>query len=275
MIFLEGVSLAKEIQARLRERVSLHPKRLRLAIVVVGSNPVSEVFVKLKEKFAREIGIETRRYSFDESISTNALREVMADIVHEPLNDGVIVQLPLPAHIDTQSILNAVVSEKDVDMLSARSVGNFQVGRTRIIPPIVGAVRMLLMKHSIDVRGKRAVVIGAGRLVGQPIAIWLQQAGATVTIMSDPNHFDRDIIKQADIVISGAGSPHLIHGDMIKEGATVVDCGTSEHDGVTVGDVDVDSVSKRAAYVTPQKGGVGPLTVAYVFQNLVDIAEKK
>src|SRR3989338_5941462 len=167
MILLEGKPIAEEIKARLKTEIAQMQDKPRLAIVMVGKNAISEKFVLLKEKFAREIGAETRRYEFSADITTNELRLRMRDLVHEARNDGVIVQLPLPEHIDTQGILNAVVPEKDVDMLSARAVGDFQVGKSKIAPPVVAAVKALFEKNGIEIRGpdghsKRVVVIGYG-----------------------------------------------------------------------------------------------------------------
>ncbi|MEK7576434.1 MAG: bifunctional 5,10-methylenetetrahydrofolate dehydrogenase/5,10-methenyltetrahydrofolate cyclohydrolase [Patescibacteria group bacterium] len=295
MILLDGKSAAEEIKVELKQEITELGYVPRLAIVMVGKNSVSERFVLLKEKYAKDIGAETRRYEFDELVTTNELRARMNDIVHEPQNRGIIVQLPLPVHIDVQSILNTVVPEKDVDVLSARAVGDFQVGKPRrivgaptsvsenknsaseakVMPPVVGAVKALFDKHSIEVKNKKVVVLGYGRLVGQPLSIWLLASGAQVTIISDEKQFDASIIKNADIVISGTGKPQFIKGEHIKEGATVVDVGTSEMNGEVVGDVDFDSVSRVASFLTPVKGGVGPLTVAMVFKNLLTLAKLK
>ena len=275
MALLKGKPIAEEIKIQLREEIADRQDKPRLAIVVVGENPVSKKFVELKEKFASEIGAETRRYELPADISTSELRERMNNIVHESKNDGVIVQLPLPEHIDVQGVLNAVVPEKDVDMLSARAVGDFQVGRAKIFPPVVGGIKALFDRQGIEIRGKRVVVVGYGRLVGQPISVWAKREGAVVTVITDAGQNDPEIIKSADIVISGAGVPHLIRGEHIKEGAVVVDVGSSEQHGKTVGDVETDSVRHVASYLAPVPGGVGPLTVVFVFQNLIALARKK
>ncbi len=275
MILFNGKSIAEEIKTALKQEVDLLGHPLRLGIVMVGKNPVSETFVSLKEKFARDAGIETRRYKFEEDITTNDLRARMNDVVHEPQNRGIIVQLPLPAQIDTQSILNTVVPEKDVDMLSARSVGDSQVGKGKVLPPVVGAVKILFEKNAIEVKSKKIAVIGYGRLVGQPLSVWLLANGAQVTVIADEKQFDTNVLKNADIIISGVGKPKYIKGEMIKEGAVVVDVGTSEMNGEVVGDVDFDSVSRVASFLTPVKGGVGPLTVAMVFKNLLILSKLK
>jgi methylenetetrahydrofolate dehydrogenase (NADP+)/methenyltetrahydrofolate cyclohydrolase len=275
MILLEGKPIAEEIKSKLKDGVASLGYVPRLGIVLVCKNLVSAKFVALKEKFAGDIGAQTRRYEFEENITTNELRARMKDIVHEPQNRGVIIQLPLPAHIDTQSILNTVVPEKDVDVLSARAVGDFQVGKEKILPPVAGAVKALFEKYNISVRGKHVAVLGYGRLVGQPLAMLCLREGGLVTVVSDEKNFDPAVLKNADIVISGMGTPRFIKGEHVKEGVVVVDVGTSEMAGEMVGDVDFESVSKKASYITPQKGGVGPLTVAMVFQNLVILTKLK
>lgn len=274
MILLEGKEIAQKMQDEFKVALAGLSHPLRLAIVIVGSDPVSHVFVKLKEKYAKEIGVETRLYRFEESVTTNQLREQMNAIVHEVRNDGVIVQLPLPSHIDAQSILNSVIPAKDIDMLAARSVGDLQVGKAKILPPTARAVELLIQKYGIEVKNKKAVVIGQGRLAGQPLALWLRQQGAVVTTFSDAEHFNERLLQDADIVISGVGKPGLVRGEHVKDGVIVIDLGTSEQAGKIEGDVDFDSVSKKAAYMTPVKGGVGPLTVACIFENLIKLSLK-
>ena len=269
MKLLEGTSIAAEMKAALKKRLESMDHRPRLAIVIVGENPVSKKFVALKERFAGEIGVETRRYELAADLTTSQLRARMKDIVHEARNDGVVVQLPMPPDIDTQAVLNAVTPEKDVDVLSARSVGDFQVGKSKILPPVAGAVDELFKAYGIDIEGRHVVVLGYGRLVGQPLATWFMQKKAFVTVIGDEKQFDQKIVSAADIVVSGMGQPNFIKGDMIREGAIVLDVGTSEVAGEMVGDVDFESVKNKAAYLTPIKGGVGPLTVALIFRNLL------
>lgn len=273
MTLLEGKPIAEEIKKTLRRDVAALGYVSRIAIVRVGEDSVSAVFVRLKEKFAREIGVEPHRYDIPADISTNGLRERMNDIVHEGYNKGILIQLPLPKQIDTQAILNTVVPEKDVDALSARSVGDFQVGKSKIMPPVIGAIAELFLHHHISLAGKKVVIIGYGRLVGQPACVWALGEHASVTVFPKTENFDPEIVKRADVIISGAGRAGIITGDIVKEGVIIVDVGTSEMNGQVVGDVEFDSVSKKAALITPVKGGVGPLTVAIVFRNLLTLAK--
>ncbi len=271
MIFLEAKPIVEKLKSDIASRVAGVSLKPRLAIVIVGEDRISAKFVELKEVFAKSVGIETQRYELPADISTNHLRERMRDIVHEPRNSGVIVQLPLPEHIDTQAILNAIVPEKDVDVLSARAVGNVSVGKSRVMPPVAGAVKLLLEHYGVEVVGKKMAVVGAGRLVGQPVALWAMRAGAMVTVLHSADQVNHEMLKDADIIVSGLGKPRVIMGDMVKDGAAVIDVGTSEDGGVLVGDVDFDSVSKKASHITPVKGGVGPLTIALIFQNLLSL----
>ena len=275
MIVLDGKATAGKIKSCIAGEVRGFGRAPRLAIVIVGENKISAKYVLLKEAFARDVGIETRRYEFPATISTNQLRAHMKDIVHETRNDGVIVQLPLPRGVDTQSVLNAIVPEKDVDLLSARAAGDYQVGKSQIRPPVVGAIEELFREYGISISGKKTVLIGYGRLVGQPLSIWLARTGAKLSIIGAEEHFDIEFLKRADIVISGAGKPKLITGELIQEGAVVVDVGVSDVAGALVGDVDVDSIKERASYATPEKGGVGPMTVAILFENLIKLLEAR
>ena len=275
MIVLDGKSLAGKIKSRITGEVRGFGRAPRLAIVIVGENKISAKYVSLKEAFARDVGVETRRYEFPATISTNQLRAHMKDIVHETRDDGVIVQLPLPREIDTQSVLNAIVPEKDVDLLSARAAGDYQVGKSKIRPPVVGAIEELFREYGISISGKKTVLIGYGRLVGQPLSIWLARAGAKLSIIGAEEHFDVEFLKRADIVISGAGKPKLITGELIQKGAVVVDVGVSDVAGALIGDVDVDSIKEKASYATPAKVAVGPITVAILFENLVKLLEAR
>ncbi|MEK7630638.1 MAG: bifunctional 5,10-methylenetetrahydrofolate dehydrogenase/5,10-methenyltetrahydrofolate cyclohydrolase [Patescibacteria group bacterium] len=273
MIFLEAKPIVEKIKSDIVARVSGMSPKPRLAIVIVGESAPSKKFVEFKEAFAKSVGIETQRYELPADISTNNLRERMRDIVHESRNSGVIVQLPLPKHIDTQAILNAIIPEKDVDVLSARAVGNVSVGKSRIMPPVAGAVKLLLEHYGVEVLGKKITVVGRGRLVGQPVAMWAMRAGAVVTVLHGADQVNHEMLGDADIVVSGLGSPRVITGDIVKDTVAVIDVGTSEDGGLLVGDVDQESVSKKASHLTPPVGGVGPLTVALVFQNLLTLTE--
>lgn len=250
-------------------------KKIRLGVVMVGKDPVIEKFVAQKKKAAEEIGIDVRIYPFDAAITTNELRKRIAELVHEPRNTGIIIQLPLPAHINKQYILNAIPPEKDVDVLSSRATGNFIVGKGRVMPPVAGAIKALLEAYEIPYQNKHIAILGAGNLVGRPVALWLLQEGVSLSVITEETDHPERLVREADIVISGIGKPHFVKGDMLKEGVVIIDAGTSESAGKLVGDIDPESVSSKASYLTPVPGGVGPVTIAMLLKNLVTLAMRK
>ena len=272
MIFLDGKKLSEKILDELKIEISGIKKQLRLAVVVVGENVIVRKFIEQKKKTATAVGIDIRIYPFVEKITTDELRQKIADIVHEKKNTGVIIQLPLPEHLNPQYILNSVTPEKDVDVLSARSLGNFVVGRNKILPPVVGAIKEFFEEYKIDYKNKYIVVVGAGNLVGRPVALWLLQEKATFSVLRSSTPNPAEFLRKADIIISGVGKSKFITGDMVKEGVVIIDAGTSESEGQMVGDVDCVSISGKAFYITPVPGGIGPLTVAMLFRNLVTIS---
>lgn len=259
--------------AELKEEIANIPKKLRLAVIVVGKNPVTEKFIQQKQKAAQEIGVDFRIFPFEETVTTDELRKRIAQIVHEKKNTGVIIQLPLPEHLSVQYILNSVTPEKDVDMLSARCAGDFALGRSTILPPVAGAIKAFFEEYNIDYKNKHIIVIGAGKLVGLPVSLWLLNEKATFTVLRSTTPDLSEFTKKADIIISGVGKPKLITGDMIKEDIVIIDAGASESEGRIAGDVDFDSVSKKASYIAPVPGGVGPVTVAILFKNLITLAK--
>ena len=274
MILLDGKKLSGKILLELKEEITGMGKKLRLAVVVVGENPVVRKFIEQKKKFGESIGIDVRIYPFDEKITTNELRKRMSEIVHEEKNTGVIIQLPLPSQINTQYILNSITPEKDVDVLSSRALGNFVSGKSQIMPPVAGAIRALLEEYGIDYKNKNIVIVGAGNLVGKPVALWRLYEKVTFGVVRSNTQNPQEFLKYADIIISGVGRPKFITGDMVKEGVVVIDAGTSESEGKLVGDVDFDSVAPKASFITPVPGGVGPVTVAILFKNLFTLAKK-
>lgn len=280
-MIIDGKKIAEEIKNSLKEEISKSGKKLKLAIVQVGDNEVSKKFIDRKIKFAEEIGVKTRIYNLPEDISTNKLRQKMAEICHIKENNGVILQLPLPAspagrpkHINTQYVLNGIIPKKDVDVLSSRAFGDFATGRSKILPPLVGVIKEIFEKLKVEIADKNIVIIGKGILVGKPIANYLINLGATISVLNSRTPNLGGYTLMADIIISGAGKPHLIKPDMVKDGVIIIDAGTSIKEGKILGDM-YPEVAKRASLFTPVPGGVGPITVAMVFKNLVVLSRKK
>lgn len=274
MELLDGKKLAQKILDELKQALTDFEIKPRLAVAVVGRDPVVEKFIGQKKKKAHEIGIDVRVYPFAETITTNELRKRIAEIVHEEKNTGVVVQLPLPGHINAQYILNAVPPEKDVDVLSARAIGNFVVGKSSIFPTVPAAIKTLFEEYGVEYQKKQVAILGAGKLVGKPVAWWLAREGVTFSLLNSKTKDPEFFLHNADIIISGIGKPRVLRKEMIAEGAILIDAGTSESEGKTVGDVDIESVSEKAAYVTPVPGGIGPLTVALLFKNVILLATR-
>lgn len=266
---IDGRQLAQEIKDSLKEKIISGKKQLRLAIIQVGDNEVSARFIRMKQKCAEEIGVGSKLYSFPKDISTTNLRKEIAKITLDKKNHGIIIQLPLPEQINTQYILNSIPTKKDVDVLSSKSFGFFATkSDIEVLPPVVGAVKTILEKSGVEVRNKNAVVIGKGALVGKPVAMWLINQGATVSVLNSKTPDISKFTGDADIIVSGVGKPNLITSDMVKDEVVVIDAATSEQKGQLVGDIDPE-IEKIASVFTPVPGGVGSLTVVMIFENLL------
>jgi len=244
-----------------------------LVVVLVGNDPASLSFIKQKEKIAKELEIDFRLSQYPENIKTKELRQKVSTICRVTDNRGVVVQLPLPSHINTQVVLNAILPQKDPDVLCERNLGTFYVNRLKILPPVVSAIKFLLEKYQIPVEGRTVLLIGRGQLVGKPAALWFLNQRATVMIANSKTEHLSDLIKRADLIVTSAGVPNLITGDLLKEGVVIFDAAVVSEQGKLVGDCEFESVKEKAALVTPVPGGLGPLTVAFLFKNLLFLAK--
>jgi len=258
-MIIDGKQIAADILARTKARAAKLSHRPKVVAIVGEETPATRSYLKIKERAAVEAGC---------AFETRALGSDYSDA------DAVIVQLPLPAGSDQKEILDAIPSEKDADVLSAFSRLQFENDELdTLVPPVAGAVAEILKAGKVDVKEKRAVVIGSGWLVGAPVAILFAQLGADVsTITLEAG--DLGMLKDADLIVSGAGSPGLIKPEMIKEGVVLIDAGTSESSGKVVGDADPACAAKCSLF-TPVPGGVGPIAVAKLFENAVLLAERK
>lgn len=261
----------KELSERMLQ--SLKGSKAKLSVVLVGDNAVSKTYIAKKKEAAESIGIEFELCLFPEYVSQRDLQQQIERIAKN--TDGVMVQLPLPKHLEQKEVLRAIPMKKDVDVLSPESFECFSVGNLPILPPTVCAVSELFSEYGVQVKGKHVAIVGSGRLVGKPIAIWLKQQGAIVSVLNSSTKDIASQIRKAEIVITGVGKPNLITGDMIQEGAVVVDAGTSVEDGKSSGDIDFDSVSKKASMISPVPGGVGPLTVSCLLRNLMILKQQR
>lgn len=282
---LNGKELSEKILTNIKKEIKKSNLKLKLAVVQVGENLISQIFINQKKKACQLAGIDFKLHQFDKKISLQELKKEIKKIVRNPVNSGVIVQLPLPGRFLAEEILNLIPEEKDVDVLSEKSLGKFYQGTLKILPPTVGGILRLLKNYRLDLKGKNTVILGAGRLVGNPLALRFLKEKATVSVLNEFTKDTPSFTRKADILISGVGKPNLIKGSMIRRGAVVIDAGISmktttrpPHSparggslGKLLGDIDFKSVSKKAKYITPVPGGVGPMTVACLLENLVKL----
>jgi len=273
MKILDGKKLSEEILEGLRREIKRKRLKLKLAVVLVGENPVSKIFVREKEKACRKIGIIFQLFKFPSKIKPAKLEREIKKITKKAGIKGIIIQLPLPKNFNPQKFLDIIPPEKDIDVLSGASIGRFYTGNSPISFPIAEGIRYLLARYKISIKGKNVVLVGAGRLVGRPLALWLLKEKATISVVDEFTKNISCFTKKADIIISGVGKPNLISGDMVKRGAAVIDAGVSRKEEGLTGDINFKSVSKKASYITPVPGGVGPMTVACLLENLVRLAE--
>lgn len=267
-VIADGKAISAAIRDELAKQVTALQVKPVLAIIVVGENQVTNQFVASKKRFAEAIGVTFNETRVPETISQDELLELVT--LESAHAHGIVVQLPLPAHIDTPRVLNTIPKNKDVDVLSDAAIADFEHDATELEPPVQGAVREILERHQVPVAGAKAVMIGKGRLVGAPTAHYLARAGAEVFVTTKETSLqERDAkLRDADIVVSGAGVAHLVTPDLVKDGVVLVDAGTSNAGRTVVGDIAYECESKAAVFSrTP--GGVGPITVAVLFKNLL------
>jgi len=271
MKILDGKKISEEILEDIKRKIKKSSLKLRLAVVQVGEGPLSKIFVSQKKKACERVGMDFKIYQFPAKIKNLLLKKEIKEIVRNSANSGVIIQLPLPKEFSTEEFLNLIPEQKDIDVLSEKSLGKFYQGTLKILPPTVQGILYFFKNYKIKLKGKNMVIVGAGRLVGNPLALRLLQEKATISVLNEFTIDAPSFIKKADILISGVGKTDLIRGGMVKEGVVVIDAGTSIKEGKLVGDVDFKSVSKKASYITPVPGGVGPVTVACLIENLAKL----
>lgn len=268
-MIIDGKKLANILLDEAKILIQEIDHRPRLAMVYIDYDQRSREYLEMKQKVAGYIGIESTITKFDEDITTQQLRKKIVNISKKESNDGVIIELPFPKHINTQYVLNGMDPKKDPDVLSQRNQGAFFVGRCDILPPSVDTLRIICEYHDIDLSGKECVVFGYGILIGKPIAHWLAMNGATVIIVNEHTPDQKRITQNADIIIAGANKSHIITADMIKDGAVVVDYGYERIWDRLVGNVVFDEVKDKASLITSVPGGVGPIGIASAMRNLV------
>ena len=262
--------IAQRTQAMIAQGVTPH-----LAVVLVGEDPASQVYVRNKENGCIKAGIRSTVIRLEEDCTQQALEETVKRLNADASVDGILVQLPLPRHLDEASVLRLIDPDKDVDGFHAMNSGRLMNGQPGFVPCTPLGVMKLLEAYGIDPAGKHAVVIGRSNIVGKPMAMLLLRANATVTICHSRTQNLADITRQADILVAAVGRANFVTADMVKPGAAVIDVGINRVDGKIVGDVDFDAVSGVAGYITPVPGGVGQMTIAMLLANTLDAAAKR
>jgi methylenetetrahydrofolate dehydrogenase (NADP+)/methenyltetrahydrofolate cyclohydrolase len=261
-MIIDGREIARGILERLK---SLPRPKKFLAAVLVGDDASSVSFLGQKEKIAKELGVDFRLYKFSAEMKQDELRDEVRKIAEHKTCGGVIVQLPLPEHLNWYYVLNAIPPEKDIDVLSERTLGAFYAGRSRVLPPAVGVVSEIFENRKLQIGNSTAAIVGLGLLIGRPVAHWLMRRAKETFLLRSTS--DLSILKQADVAILGAGKAGLVRPAMLKDGATVIDFGYERNKG----DFDADALkaedSKLKIVYTPTPGGTGPILVAKVFEN--------
>lgn len=276
---IDGRALAKQMRSALRTKVAMlrdrHGVTPGLAVILVGEDPASAVYVANKIRACEQVGIHSRTIRRTPTVTTDELVALIATLNADPLIHGILVQLPLPTHIDMTLVLDAIDVAKDVDGFHLYNIGGLVTGSTVFSPCTPYGVLKLLEHAGIPIEGQNVVVVGASNIVGKPTALMLMARNATVSICHAKTRDLAQYTILADIMVVAAGVPRLIVPQMVKRGATVIDVGINRlPDGTIVGDVDFEGVATRASYLTPVPGGVGPMTVTMLISNTVDAAER-
>ena len=272
MIKIDGKGIAQKTLAYIEKEHKLlkdkYGRAAGLAVIMAGDNPASEIYVKNKIKACEIAGIYSRTIKLDENVTEKDLIEEIEKLNKDDKIDGILVQLPLPAHIDELKIINAISPEKDVDGFHSVNLGKMIIGdKTGFLPCTPYGIMQLLDEYGIDPAGKDTVIIGRSNIVGKPAAILFIEKSATVQVCNTKTKNTKEKIRNADIVIAAVGVPNFIKGEDIKEGAVVIDVGINRVNGKLCGDVDYEEVSEKAGYITPVPGGVGPMTIASLIKN--------
>ena len=275
MTLLDGKALAAKVKEEVKAEAAKLPRKPGLAVVLVGNDPASRVYVTSKRKDCEACGIYSEEYALLEDTTQETLLELVETLNQRPDIDGIWVQLPLPKHLDEEAVLEKIAPDKDVDGFHPVSAGNLLIGRLGFQPCTPAGVMELLDEYHIDPAGRHAVVVGRSNIVGKPMGLLLLRRDATVTVCHSKTPDLGAVCRQADILVSAVGRRGLITADMVKPGAAVVDVAMNRNEaGKLCGDVDFEAVAERAAYLTPVPGGVGPMTRAMLMKNTLLAARK-
>ena len=272
----------KVISAAVKERVKNEVTALKeqgittgLAVIIVGEDPASKVYVNNKKKACEALGIISEEYALPENTTQEELLSLIDTLNKKESINGILCQLPLPKHLDEEIVINAISSEKDVDAFHPVNVGKIMQGNYDFVPCTPAGIMEMLDYEGIEIAGKTCVVIGRSNIVGKPMSMLLLHKNGTVTICHSRTQNLKEVCRNADILVAAVGRPNFVTADMVKENAVVIDVGINRVDGKLVGDVNFNEVCEKASYITPVPGGVGPMTIAMLMQNTITAAKKQ
>ena len=270
---IDGKALAVKVKERVREGAAKLPRQPGLAVILVGDDPASRVYVSGKEKDCAECGILSFEHKLPAETTQEELLTLIAQLNADPAVDGILCQLPLPGGLDEGAVINAIVPDKDVDCFHPFNVGRMVIGEPVFLPCTPAGVMEMLREYEIPIRGRRCVVLGRSNIVGKPMSILLTQSDGTVTTCHSRTENLAEITRQADILVSAVGKVRCVTADMVKDGAVVIDVAMNrDENGKLCGDVDFAAVEPKTSYITPVPGGVGPMTRAVLMENILTAA---
>ena len=268
MEIIDGKAVATKLRLQLKEKIELEQKQNGLAVVIVGEDPASKIYVRNKIKACEEVGIQSYSYELPGDCGQEEVEKLLESLAKDDKIHGILLQLPLPKGYDTESALKKIPFEKDVDGFSERNLGLLALHKEKMVACTPLGVMKLLEAEGVQIAGKHAVILGRSDTVGKPMAMLLLNADATVTVCHSKTKNIKQICLQADILVAAIGKAKFVKEDMVKEGAIVIDVGINrDEDGKLCGDVDFESVKQKASLITPVPGGVGPMTIAMLMQN--------
>lgn len=274
---IDGKELAKKVRKELKKEVeTLKEKGInpKLAVIMVGNDPGSTVYVRNKSKACEKVGIEFEEFLFDEKTEEKELLDLIDKLNADDSVHGILLQCPVPKHIDVNKAFRRISPNKDVDGFNPINVGNLTIGEDAFISCTPYGVVKMFEEYNIETEGKRAVILGRSNIVGKPMIQCMLNKNSTVTVCHSRTQNIGEVIKEADIVIAAIGKPNFVKADMVKDGAVVIDVGINRlEDGTITGDVDYEKVAEKASFITPVPGGVGPMTIAMLLNNVVKAAK--
>ena len=277
-VILDGKAISKKVRGELKIKAEeLRQKNIipKLAVIMVGDDPSSKIYVRNKSKACEEVGIEFEEYLLDENIKNEELLNLIEELNNREDIHGILLQSPIPKHLDINLAFRTIKPEKDVDGFHPVNIGKLSLNQECFVSCTPFGIMRMLAEYNIDIEGKHAVIIGRSNIVGKPMIQCMLNKHATVTVCHSKTKNLSEITKQADILVAAIGKPKFITEDMVKDGAVVIDVGINRNEeGKVCGDVDFENVSKKASYITPVPGGVGPMTIAMLMNNIIKAAKK-